>query len=154
MKRRNLIVSILLLVLAIALLIETMKMPVGTFASPGGGFFPLGLSVVLGILSFVLLLQTIKGKHEEESPPWATAGNLGPLVMTIGVLFLYVFVFELLGYLISTFFLIGLIMAVFGPMKWWKVVTIALISATLSYFLFTAILGMSMPKGLLEGILR
>lgn len=153
MKRRNLIVSVLLLVLAIVVLIETMKMPIGTFSSPGSGFFPLGLSLLLGILSLVLLLQTIKEKYEEESPPWATAGNLGALLLTTGALFLYVFVFELLGYLISTFFLIGLIMAGFGSMKWWKVATIALISATLSYFLFVILLGAYMPKGLLKGIL-
>ena len=154
MKKRNLIVSIILLALTIATLIETRKLPIGSLSSPQVGFFPLVLAIILGILSLVFLGKTIKSKDEGKAPPWVTGGGLRPLILTTGVLFLYGFFFEPLGYLISTLLLIGFLVGAFGTKKWWVVITVALISTVASYLLFDTLLKASLPKGLLEGILR
>jgi len=153
MKKRNLILGIILLTLAIATLIETRKLPIGSLSSPQAGFFPLVLAIILGILSLVFLRQTIRGKDEGKAPPWASGGGLGHLILTVGVLFLYGFSFEPLGYLISTFLLIIFLVGAPGRKKWWVVITVALLSTAVSYLLFDTLLEASLPKGILGSIL-
>lgn len=153
MKKRNLIVSIILLALTIATLIEIRDLPIGSLSSPQVGFFPLVLAIILGILCLVLLGQTIKRKDEVKAPPWVSGRGLQPLILTTVILFLYGFFFEPLGYLITTFLLIAFLVGAFGTKKWWVVITIALISTVGSYLLFDTLLKASLPKGLLGSIL-
>ena len=154
MKKRDLITGIIFLTLTIATLIETRKLPIGSPSQPQVGFFPLVLALILGILSLVYLGKTIRSKDEGGAPPWVRGGGLRPLILTTGVLFLYAFSFEPLGYLITTLLLIGFLVGAFRTKKWWVVITVALISTGVSYLLFDTLLKASLPKGLLEGVLR
>jgi len=154
MKKRDLITGIIFLTLTIATLIETRKLPIGSPSQPQVGFFPLVLALILGILSLVYLGKTIRSKDEGGAPPWVSGGGLRPLILTTGVLFLYAFSFEPLGYLITTLLLIGFLVGAFRTKKWWVVITVALISTGVSYLLFDTLLKASLPKGLLEGVLR
>jgi uncharacterized Tic20 family protein len=68
MLKRDLLISCILLALAVATLVETSKLPIGTLSSPHAGFFPLVVAILLSILSLVLLIQAIKGKDTKIIP--------------------------------------------------------------------------------------
>ena len=69
--------------------------------------------------------------------------------MAVGALVAFGFLFESLGYLISVFLLIGFLLRVIEPMRWWLMITIALLSSVLSYLLFGVLLSTPLPAGLL-----
>ena len=145
MKKRDLILSVILLALAIATLVETEKLPVGTLSSPQVGFFPLLIAILLGILSLVLLGQAIKRKDAEKILPLAGSGGWKLFGLTVGVLFLFALFFERLGYLISTFLLIVFLARMSGK-KQWRVVFIYGAFATLAtYLIFGVLLKAPLP---------
>jgi hypothetical protein len=152
MKKRDLITGIILLVLSIATLIESSKLPFGSFSSPDVGFFPVFLAILLGILSLFLLGHAIKGKGEEKTPIWASRKGAGPLVLTGVILFLFALFFESLGYPVSTFLLIGLLTRTIGRKKWWVVITVSFLSTLSTYILFDIILKAQLPMGIIRGI--
>ncbi len=149
MKKRDLITSIILLALSIAILLEIREFPIGKLSSPQMGFFPLILAVLLGILSLVLLGQAIKGKDEGEIPSWVSSGREKIFILTVGILFIFPIFFERLGYLISVFLLIALLFGTIGKKKWWVVIMVAFFSALASYLVFGILLNTQLPMGIL-----
>ena len=66
MRKTDIIVSIILLGLSIATLLEIKQLPIGNLTLPQPGFFPLILAILLGILSLVLLGQAVKGTERRK----------------------------------------------------------------------------------------
>jgi putative tricarboxylic transport membrane protein len=153
MKRRNLITAILLLALSVGILAETSTLPIGTLRSPQAGFFPLILSVLLGLLSLILLIQILKGRVREKMAGWVSSGGWKPLGLTTAGLFAFGVFFEKLGYLVSTFLLIAFLVGVVGKNKWVVAILFAFLSALVSYLLFGVMLKTQLPTGILRGIL-
>ena len=64
-------------------------------------------------------------------------------------LFAFAFLFEFLGYMISTFLLIAFLSLAIGSQKWWLAILAAFISSVVSYLIFGLLLGASLPAGIL-----
>jgi putative tricarboxylic transport membrane protein len=150
MKRARLITSAILLGLACATLIETGKLPIGNLHSPQAGFFPLMIGLLLGIFSVVLLVQSLKEKRGETTSAPASTGRQKRILFTLGALFFVALFFERLGYLISTFLLIGFLLAAVSRQKAWVVITTAFLSSVISYLLFGVVLQTQLPAGILS----
>lgn len=151
MKNCEYISSIILLLLSIASITEASRLPFGSLSAPHSGFFPLVLAILLGIISLVLLVNTIlKKNRKEESSLTLVSGSLKRIGLVIGALFIFAFFFERLGYIISTFFLIAFLLRVIEPQKWWVVILEALLGSLLSYFIFGVLLNTSLPVGILK----
>jgi putative tricarboxylic transport membrane protein len=149
MKRARLITSAILLLLACATLIETSKLPIGDLHSPQAGFFPLMIGLLLGTFSVVLLVQSLREKTGETRPVSESSGRRKRILLTLGALFFVALLFERLGYLISTFLLIGFLLAAVSMQRWWVVITTAFLSSLLSYLLFGVVLKTQLPDGVL-----
>ena len=150
MKRARLITSAVLLALACVTLLETGKLPIGNLHSPQAGFFPLLIGLLLGVFSVVLLFQTLKEKRGETSPAPTPSGRQKRVLLTLGALFCVALFFERLGYLISTFLLIGFLLATVSRQKPWVVITTAFLSSVISYLLFGVVLQTQLPAGILS----
>lgn len=145
--------GVVLLVLAVTTFVEVSKLPTGSAVSPQTGFFPLIIGIILGILSLIRLGQAVIGRTEREDSlkiAW-TAGSVGwrSLGSTVLCLFLYGLFFEYLGYLVSTFLLIALIVRAVGTKKWGTILAIAFISDSVSYLIFCILLQCQLPAGIL-----
>jgi putative tricarboxylic transport membrane protein len=149
MKQRNLVSGIILLALAIATLVETNKLEIGTLLSPQTGFFPFILAILLGILSLILLGQAITEKDERKVPSWVSSGGWKTLSLTLGGLLFFAIFFERLGYLVSTFLLISLLVGAIGKRKWWLVILFAFLSTLISYLIFGILLKTELPAGIM-----
>jgi len=154
MRVRNVIASILLIALSIGIVIETVKMPIGNLKSPQAGFFPLILGIVLGIFALILLIQTIKNKIREGLAPWAKTGGMRPLCLTLVALVIFGFVFEGLGYIVSTFVLLTFLARYISRFKWQVVIVFAVLCTLVSYVLFGILLKSQLPLGIFEVILQ
>jgi putative tricarboxylic transport membrane protein len=154
MRARNVITAILLIALSIGILVETLKMPIGNLKSPQAGFFPLILAIFLGIFAIILLILTIKDRIKERIAPWAKAGGMRPLCLTLVALVIFGFVFEDLGYLASTFVLLMFLVRYIGRFKWQVVIVFAIVCTLVSYVLFGILLKSQLPLGILDVILQ
>lgn len=150
MERRNFAISIVLMVLAAVAIWEATQLPFGSLRTPQPGFWPLILAIILAFFSLLHFGKTVKEKVEKGNPFWTRPGAWKGIGLVAGSLIAFGFLFEPLGYLISVFLLIAFLLRVIEPMKWWLVITIALLSSVLSYLMFGVLLSTPLPAGLLS----
>jgi putative tricarboxylic transport membrane protein len=149
MKRANLVAAAGLLGLAGFILFESRKLNFGNFRVPHTGFFPKILVGLLLLLSLACLAQTLRDKAiEQRAEKIPTEGWLR-IGATLATLIGFALVLEWLGFLLSTFFLMVLLLRAIEAPKWSKVIVVALVTALISYGLFAWLLGVPLPAGVL-----
>lgn len=115
---------------------------------PGAGTVPgiLGGLIVLGAL--ILLVQALRRNREEtlELGRWKPAFGLASLIL--GAL-----IFEPAGFLLSTFLFLTAGFVVLGGAGWTRAAPAAALCATVLWLLFTKLLGVGLPYGLIGEIL-
>lgn len=153
MRKTNLATSLVLLALTAGTLSQIRNLPVGNFRLPQAGFFPLLITGVLGILALILLFQALRDKEKSSGSFRASLGEWEKVTWTVAALVGFVFIFEPLGFLISTFLLMAFLLLAVGGQRWRTVMATAVISAVVWYLLFDPLLKASFPPGLLKGML-
>ena len=140
------VASLFFIGVGLYVLIQSIRLPVGSFSNPGAGFFPLLLSLLLTIVG-VLLLATDRGGepmhwggviHLWRSTPW----------QLVGLTAAYVLVFDWLGFLISSFSYLLLILYVCCRFRAGTAVGLAAALTLGSWGLFVKLLALQFPRGL------
>jgi len=142
----NRISGIVVFFLGAAILWQAMALRIGTFRSPGPGFFPCLIAVILIALSFFLIIPSPKEK-KKSSP--LSLRSLGRVVIIYGSLLAYFFTLEFLGFVIAGFLLMIFLFVVIDRQKITVATVTAFIFMTLAYVLFNVILKGQLPQGLL-----
>ena len=129
--------------------IDSLRNGIGTFHSPGPGFFPFWSGVILGMLSIILVAKSMlkrewKGNIKDlwEGAEW------NKVIWTLCSLFLYSLLLPIIGYLITTFGLMFFLIGMMGRSKVWIRVISAFIIVLVSYFIFYFFLDVRLPKGI------
>jgi putative tricarboxylic transport membrane protein len=148
MKRIDLVTAIMLLGVSLGGLMQARELPLGNLMVPGSGFFPLILSILLGILSLILLGQALIENSNGESVTWGSSKGRRKTILTLGVILLITVLFEYLGYLLATFLLVGFLIWMAGNLKLWLATVISLICVLGIYLLFGIILKTPLPTGI------
>ena len=124
---------------------------VGSFVSPGPAFLPLALGILLIFLSLLLLWQARKSAPANETgSPFVWPVGWKKISSTILILILAAFLFETIGYLLTVFFLMVLLMLVAELRSWKKILLIAAFTALGVYVVFVFWLGQPLPVGFLR----
>ncbi len=143
------IVSLCFLFLGIAYLVDNSKLPMGSAAKPGAGLFPLLVGFALSGLSMALFIwagrnQGTAAKGQEPFP----AGKDGLRVLAMGgALALFVLLLKPLGYGICGAALMAAVLRLLGLRSWRRIISISLVTAAISFFLFDTLLGVPLPRG-------
>ncbi len=140
--------SFLLILLALYILKESFSLGVGGLHQPGAGFFSMVGGIMLFIFSTIIFIKSlsvrsvvkgIKSQEEKES--------LMPAVYTVAGIIVYTIILEHVGFILSTFALVVLLLKLFENKKWWvDLITAGLVSSAF-YFLFAVFLKSELPKG-------
>ena len=118
------------------------NLKVGTLHQPGTGFFPFWGGVVLGLLSLVLLLNSLK-----KSDTLSLSGLKSPkLLLVTGALLAYLLLLETLGFVTITFLFLFLLFRI-EYRGWLFSAVSALLGAFFSYALFQLWLKTQLPAG-------
>jgi putative tricarboxylic transport membrane protein len=146
-NRGDIIGSVLLILIGIGVVVESIRLQVGTPLMPQPGFFPfLGGLLLIG-LSIVLLVQSWRGRDKAPRQPREAFGEWRRpliLVMSMGV---YTAVLEWLGYVLPTIALATVILRVLGVTSW-KVLILTSVGLSVgTYVLFGRFLGIDLPAG-------
>ena len=123
----------------------------GTMRSPGPGFLPLMMALLLIAFSlFVSVRGIVEPGKLLKGVPWK-----GQTVLVVSV-FLYGLLLELAGFLPSTFVLMFVLFGLFfeGKGRWPKVLFYAAITALIGWLVFSLALKVPFPRGYLMAVVR
>ena len=144
MVRRDAAVAALALGFGAAAAYESAKLPFGTVHSPGPGFFPWWTSVLIAAIAVILLVQTLAARADAEID---SGGRIAKVVVLLGILALYTFMLETLGYPLCTFLLVLFMLRVTDPQRWPVALGMAAATAVGSYVVFAVWLSVPLPRG-------
>ncbi|HEY7558829.1 MAG TPA: tripartite tricarboxylate transporter TctB family protein [Candidatus Binatia bacterium] len=141
---RDLTSSLFWLAIAVLICLEGFtNLRLGTLRAPGPGFFPFWGGLLLGMLSLLLLVRSLKSRHQFGSGaiPWAA------LLVVLAALLSYLLLLETVGFLLVTFFFLLLLFRV-GITGWIQCCAWAAVATTFAYALFRLWLKVQLPRGL------
>lgn len=129
-------------------MMESYRLGLGEVHAPGSGFLTFYTAALLGVLSLISGIQFWKGP-KEETGRIRTASSWQKGALLLIVLFLYVSVFNILGFLLGTFLLLLFLYRLAEPRKWGTLLFASASTVFAAYFLFDMVLGNRLPKGFL-----
>jgi putative tricarboxylic transport membrane protein len=147
--RSNIAVAVVLLALAGYIFLAAGTLPFGTMRVPQTGFFPKTLAVLLGIFSLILLARALAGREALSGAERIETQGWIRIAVTLMTLAGFALALERLGFLLTTFLLMISLLRAIEAQKWRKVVVVALATALISYAIFSLLLGVPLPAGLL-----
>lgn len=136
---------------SVAVLIQSIRMGVGTLSNPGMGFMACGASGIMVLLSLILLLQSFQGgKVREESARPFTGLLLGRVVGFMIAVLLYILFLPSLGYLVATFLLMDCLLLMVGRRNWILLIIFPALTSLVSYYVFAKLFQCPFPAGILS----
>jgi putative tricarboxylic transport membrane protein len=145
--------SLFWLVVAIGIVLLSMRYGVGTLHEPGPGFITFFAGAILIVLSLALFFSNFRDRADRSSL-WSLWAGLetGKVLYVILLLVAYIFLLKPVGFLICTFLLLVLLFRVKGSYRLKTVLLMSLLVTAGSYLVFEIWLKAQLSKGILEGI--
>jgi putative tricarboxylic transport membrane protein len=123
---------------------EALKLPFGGIHQPDSGFFPSLIALLLLCSSGLTLLATRRNEHVKETLRFGTFR----VWIAVVALILYVVVLNRLGYLVSTFLMMVLLLRGLERLNWRTTLGVAFPAVVSSYIVFRW-LGVPLPPGII-----
>ena len=147
---RDRVGALVLLAAVIGILYGSVKLSLGDLHRPGPGFFSFLAGLVLGILSLISLLQSLKAVPGEQSKPfWPHPGKTIKMAFVFIGLIVYVFLMDYLGFGLATFVFLAALLRGIQPQRWSIVFSVSILGVAASYAIFQYWLDLQLPKGFL-----
>ena len=147
--------SLFWLLAGIGITLGSLKYGFGTLQAPGAGFITFFAGMILSLLAVVFFLSSLKRDkklHEGVKILWEGL-EVGKVIYVFILLVAYTLILKHLGFLITTFGLLCLLLKVKAAYPLLKVILISLLVTTGAYLLFQVWLKVQLPRGILEGII-
>jgi len=145
MKQADIGSSLCLIVIGSLVAWQAQKLSVGDYHAPGPGFFPFYLSLLLIIAGIAIFIQGLREKPEEEE----AAPRKMRVAVALAAIFIYPFLLEPLGYLLTTFLLMLLCIRMMLTRAWWFAPSLSIAISLFSYIIFKVWLQVLLPAGLM-----
>src|SRR6266446_2168110 len=146
----DVVVSLLLLALAVALGYDNWKTGIGWDSTgPEPGYFPFYLSVILAGASLYGLGAAYLSRREA-AETFVTRAQLRRVMAVFVPTLLFCLVTQFLGLYVASFLLISGFMRIVGKIALWKSLLTALLFTALMFVTFDIAFDVIMPKGPLE----
>ena len=152
-KTRDIICSLLFLILGIFMFSQALKITSIMGKDLGSGFMPKVIAVALVLTSLLKLIVTFFEKNPSEEEKENNNQDSKGGLLTIGALLFYVLTFEILGFIVSTTAYLFIQMLIFSDEKNRKPLLFLIISVVFSiatYVLFVYLIQKPLPTGILS----
>jgi len=148
MKKNDLICSGVLTGVSLVYVIEARKLPMSDGLSPGPGFIPLWIGLAMALLSFLLLLSSLKkGAKGRDKPVFPRKGqglkDIGYITLS---LFAYLGCIHFFGFRVSTFLFLAFLFKSVGKYGYGFSCGLSLLSTAALYGIFEFWLEMPFPE--------
>jgi putative tricarboxylic transport membrane protein len=124
-----------LLVIGVFTAFESSRLTLGSPGLPGPGFFPFYLSVGLILASTALLVESLRQKLPDDGRIGETFNRSKP-VLAFLAMFVYAFVLEPLGFVISTFIVLVVLWKIAEGKSWRPAIVRSVVATALTYVMF------------------
>jgi len=150
MIKADLITGIVLLLLSGLVIGEALRMPPSASFGPGAGFLPFWIGVILAILALLLLASpwTRKVTQKDTASPFPGKQALLAITGVLGGLAAYIFLIEVLGFLVDTFLYVAFLLGVVERERWQMTVSVAFFTTFGLYLIFQVLLRIGLPKNM------
>lgn len=128
--------------LSLFVLWESLRVGLGNLHEPGSGLFSFWTGVILGGLSLVLIYRGW-GRRESSRPIPRR------VILALVFIFAYSMVLNTLGFIVSTFFLVGTLFRLGQKRSWWVLIGMSALVTFLTYLIFGIILHVYFPRSFL-----
>ena len=151
-NRKDIIASILLILVGMAVSIEAIRLKVGTFSQPEPGFYPFFVGLLLMGIAFVLLVQSWRGRATASPQGDEANGDLRRPMILLASMGVYTALMDPIGYVLPTILVGAVVLRITGVTSWKKIGLISVGLSVGTYVLFSRILGIDLPAGVLSFI--
>jgi putative tricarboxylic transport membrane protein len=152
MKKTDRIQSLLWALFGFYIAFEGYRLKLGTPRAPKPGFLIFWMGIIILILSLLFFLQSFSASQDEKKIRWKGLQWQRGIKLLVA-LFLYVAVFQWLGFILSTFFLLLFLFKGLEPQRWRTALILSAVTVTVCYLVFGVFLELQFPPGLLRAIL-
>ena len=143
------VIPILLIALSIFLFINTSTFQFTTYEKASPRMWPRGILILLVLTSLILVGKLLFERSKEGAERERTEPKIktGMMVKGILVLFLYMFLMQYLGYILSTLFFTAAAMLMLGNRNKLQLFVVPTLTTAFIFAVFTHAMYISMPKG-------
>jgi putative tricarboxylic transport membrane protein len=145
--------GLILAALAVLIAWNTFHMRIPpNYARVGPQVFPYAAAIILVILAGCFIWQSATGRPDRLAPDsdqtdWRALGAIAA-----GFLFEILFI-KTLGFILSSTVLFIAVSLAFGSRKYFRDVVVALLLSTGAFLVFTKLLNLQLPAGILKGLI-
>jgi putative tricarboxylic transport membrane protein len=158
MRRRDIFSSLFLFVSSAIYTIGSFNYQSWDRYGPGPGFFPLVLGTILCVLSAIFFLMKVvkRGGQDEEATESESLSlrNIGKSLIYLGAIICFCFFFTVLGSLPTIFLFMMAVMILMNRRSVKLSLSVSILSGVLAYVLFVRLLGVPLPGGILQNVIR
>ena len=128
---------------------EARRLRFGAVTVPGPGLFPLGLAVGFTLVCLILLVAALRAPADAaaESGGAGEGGIRWKVLATLGVMLVYAFALEPLGFVAATCGLLCFFFRALEGMRWTVAVAASALTSVVTYVIFKVWLYVRLPPG-------
>jgi putative tricarboxylic transport membrane protein len=152
MRKSDRIQALLWAVFGLYIAYEGFLLKLGTARAPKPGFMIFWMGVIMVILSALFFFATFTIPRQEHKALWREA-RWSRGVKLMAALFLYVAVFQFLGFIVSTFLLLVYLFKGLEPQSWGNALLLSAVTIAVCHLVFGVFLELQFPPGILSFIL-
>jgi putative tricarboxylic transport membrane protein len=151
MRKSERIQAVLWAVFGLYIMYEGFLLKLGTGRAPKPGFMIFWVGVVIVILSALFFIETFTTPERERKALWRGVRWFRGAQLLVA-LFLYVAVFQVLGFIVSTFLLLVYMFKGLEPQSWRNALLYSAVTVAICYLVFGVFLELQFPPGILSFI--
>jgi putative tricarboxylic transport membrane protein len=150
MKKADMITGVVLLALSGFVIQEAWRMPSSATFGPGAGFLPFWLGILLAVMASILFVTAWRRQATEIDNNSIFPGKQALLAITFVLvgLAVYIFLIEVLGYLVDTFLFIVFLMKAVEREKWPLTLMVAVSTTAVLFITFQILLQITLPSNM------
>jgi putative tricarboxylic transport membrane protein len=137
---RELKVGSVFLLFSLFIIYESLRLGLGTLKKPGSGFLTFCAAVLLSVFSIALISRG--WRLRESAKPFPRK-----VILALGILILYSLFMDILGFILSTFLMVGILFRLAQERPWWTVAGMSALVTFLAYLVFGVLLRVYFPRG-------
>lgn len=146
MRSHNTISGVIGIIISIWAAVIAAKYGLGKVSNPGPGFLPFVICLVLFFLNALLIIFDLREKAVAKK---IKLGEKWPnIIYLVTASVIYALLWNILGFLLNTFLLMGFTLKIMGRESLIKSTIIALFMSIISYLIFCKYLGIQLPAGI------
>jgi putative tricarboxylic transport membrane protein len=142
-------IAVVLFIVALIYLLLSYQLPAFPYTIVDADVLPKGLGYLFVLLSLILFLQNRPETEEQKQKRTLEKQEVIILLSILGTVLLYIFLLEIVGFVINTILFLITTTRVLGYVKWRTNIIVSVLFTLILYFSFNYLLQIYLPQGFL-----